>query len=127
MKNKPAKKNIRAVASGIVSVNASFNNTIVTITDPQGNVLVTASSGSCGFKGSRKSTPYAAQIAAETACKKVVTVYGMKTVSVRVKGVGSGRESALRGVHNSGLNVTIILDITSLPHNGCRRRKNRRV
>ena len=117
------KKNI---ASGIAHVNSTFNNTMVTITDVQGNAVSWSSAGMQGFKGSRKSTPYAAQIAAEDAGKKAME-HGMKTLEVNVKGPGSGRESALRALHSVGLTVTIIRDVTPVPHNGCRPRKRRRV
>ena len=117
------KKNI---ASGIAHVNSTFNNTMVTITDVQGNTVSWSSAGMQGFKGSRKSTPYAAQIAAEDAGKKAME-HGMKTLEVNVKGPGSGRESALRALHSVGLTVTIIRDVTPVPHNGCRPRKRRRV
>ena len=117
------KKNI---ASGIAHINSTFNNTMVTITDVQGNAVSWSSAGMQGFKGSRKSTPYAAQIAAEDAAKKAQE-HGMKTLEVNVKGPGSGRESALRALHAVGLTVTIIRDVTPIPHNGCRPRKRRRV
>ena len=117
------KKNI---ASGIAHVNSTFNNTMITITDVQGNTVSWSSAGMQGFKGSRKSTPYAAQIAAEDAGKKAME-HGMKTLEVNVKGPGSGRESALRALHSVGLIVTIIRDVTPVPHNGCRPRKRRRV
>lgn len=122
-KKKKTKKN---VASGVAHIHATFNNTIVTITDPQGNVLCSSSSGSNGFKGSRKSTPFAAQVAGENAARKA-REFGMRSVSVFIRGPGSGRESALRALHISGLNVTMIKDITAVPHNGCRPRKSRRV
>jgi small subunit ribosomal protein S11 len=114
------------VAVGVVHVLASFNNTIITITDMMGNVISWASSGQLGFKGSKKSTPYAAQMVAETAGKAALE-HGMKTLSVLVKGPGSGRESALRALQVIGFNVTSIKDITPIPHNGCRPRKRRRV
>ena len=107
-------------------IHATFNNTIVTITDPAGNVVASSSSGANGFKGSRKSTPFAAQIAGDIAARKAREA-GVRTVSVRVKGPGAGRESALRSLHLAGLQVTLIKDITPVPHNGCRARKNRRV
>lgn len=118
-----AKKNI---AVGMAHVNASFNNTIVSITDLQGNVISWCSSGSLGFKGSRKSTPYVSQMVAENAGKKAQE-HGLKTISVEVKGPGSGRESALRALQSIGLTVTAIRDVTPVPHNGCRPRKRRRV
>lgn len=114
------------IAAGVAHVNASFNNTTVTITDMQGNAISWSSSGSMGFKGSRKSTPYAAQMAAERAAQ-VAKENGMKTVEVLVKGPGSGRESALRALQATGLVVTIIRDVTPVPHNGCRPPKRRRV
>lgn len=111
---------------GFVYVNATFNNTMITVTDVQGNVVAWSSAGCHGFKGSRKSTPYAAQVAAGHVAKKVQE-HGMKTVSVEVNGPGSGRESALRGLQGAGLVVTSIRDVTPVPHNGCRPRKRRRV
>lgn len=117
------KKNITA---GVVHVNASFNNTMITISDAQGNTISWSSSGSQGFKGSRKSTPYAAQVAAEAAARKAQE-HGLKTVEVEVKGPGAGRESALRALQAVGLTVTAIRDVTPIPHNGCRPPKRRRV
>ncbi|EDV18797.1 hypothetical protein TRIADDRAFT_51242 [Trichoplax adhaerens] len=117
------KKNIVA---GVAHISATFNNTIVTITDTQGAVVAWSSAGSNGFKGSRKSTPYAAQVTAENVAKKV-TEFGMKTISVKIQGPGTGRDSAVRGLISSGLNVTTIKDITPIPHNGCRPPKRRRV
>ncbi|MEM6410848.1 MAG: 30S ribosomal protein S11 [Pseudomonadota bacterium] len=114
------------ITSGIVHVNASFNNTMVTITDAQGNTISWQSAGGMGFKGSRKSTPYAAQVAAEDAVKKAQE-HGLKTVEVNVRGPGSGRESALRALQAAGLTVTSIRDTTPIPHNGCRPPKRRRV
>lgn len=114
------------ISSGVVHVNASFNNTMVTITDAQGNTISWQSAGGMGFKGSRKSTPYAAQVAAEDAAKKAQE-HGMKTVEVNVRGPGSGRESALRALQAAGLTVTSIRDTTPIPHNGCRPPKRRRV
>ena len=122
-KRSKAKKNI---AEGVVHVHASFNNTIVTITDHHGNAISWATAGGSGFKGSRKSTPFAAQVAAES-CGKVAMDHGLKSVSVRVKGPGPGRESAIRALHAIGLEVTSISDVTPLPHNGCRPSKRRRV
>ena len=127
--NKPkskAKKVRKSVQSGIAHITASFNNTIVTITDVSGNVVAWSSSGTCGFKGSRKSTPYAAQVAAEDAAKKAME-HGMRTLEVNVSGPGSGRESALRALQAAGFTVTSIRDVTPIPHNGCRPRKRRRV
>ena len=124
---KPAKKKVKKnVQSGIAHITASFNNTIVTITDVSGNVVAWSSSGVKGFKGSRKSTPYAAQVAAEDAARKA-SEHGMRTLEVEVSGPGSGRESALRALQAAGFTVTSIRDVTSIPHNGCRPRKRRRV
>ena len=120
------KKVKRAVAKGVVHVKATFNNTIITITDPAGNVLCTDSAGTIGFKGSRKSTPFAAQRAAE-ACADEALKLGMHEVEVRVKGPGSGRESAITALQAAGLKVTAIEDVTPIPHNGCRPPKRRRV
>jgi len=114
------------ITSGVAHVNASFNNTVVTITDAQGNTIAWSSSGTQGFKGSRKSTPYAAQVAAEDAGKKAME-HGMRTLEIEVKGPGSGRESALRALQTVGFTVTSIRDVTSVPHNGCRPPKRRRV
>ena len=114
------------ISSGVAHVNASFNNTMITITDAQGNAIAWSSAGSMGFKGSRKSTPFAAQMAAEDAAKKAMD-HGLKTVNVEVKGPGSGRESALRALQAVGLTVNMIRDVTPIPHNGCRPRKRRRV
>ncbi len=114
------------ITSGVAHVNASFNNTMVTITDAQGNAISWSSAGTMGFKGSRKSTPYAAQMAAEDAAKKAME-HGLKTVEVNVAGPGSGRESALRALQAAGLVVTTIRDVTAIPHNGCRPPKRRRV
>jgi small subunit ribosomal protein S11 len=117
------KKNI---ASGVAHVNASFNNTMITITDAQGNAISWSSSGAMGFKGSRKSTPYAAQVAAEDAGRKAQE-HGMRTIEIEVSGPGSGRESALRALQACGFQVTSIRDVTPIAHNGCRPRKRRRV
>ena len=114
------------ITSGVAHVNASFNNTMITITDVQGNTIAWSSSGAQGFKGSRKSTPYAAQMAAEDAGRKAME-HGMRTLEVEVKGPGSGRESALRALQAVGFAVTSIRDVTSIPHNGCRPPKRRRV
>jgi len=114
------------ITSGIAHVNATFNNTMVTITDVQGNAIAWSSAGQQGFKGSRKSTPYAAQIAAENAGRKAQE-HGMKTLEVNVKGPGSGRESALRALQAVGFTITAIRDVTPIPHNGCRPPKRRRV
>ena len=120
------KRERKNIASGVAHINASFNNTMITITDAQGNTIAWSSAGSQGFKGSRKSTPYAAQIAGEDAGKKAQE-HGMKTLEVEVKGPGSGRESALRALQAVGFTVTAIRDVTPIPHNGCRPRKRRRV
>lgn len=120
------KKEKKNVVVGVAHVAASFNNTIITITDTQGNTVSWSSAGSQGFKGSRKSTPYAAQVAAEDAGKKAVE-HGMRTLEVEVSGPGSGRESALRALQAVGLQVTSIRDVTPIPHNGCRPPKRRRV
>ncbi len=114
------------IVSGVAHVSASFNNTKITITDAQGNAIAWSSAGSQGFKGSRKSTPYAAQVAAEDAGRKALD-HGMKTLEVQVKGPGSGRESALRALQAVGFDITAIRDVTPIPHNGCRPRKRRRV
>ena len=120
------RKERKNITNGVAHVNASFNNTMVTITDVQGNTISWSSSGVMGFKGSRKSTPYAAQVAAEDAAKKAQE-HGMKTLEVEVRGPGSGRESALRALQAAGFTVTSIRDVTPIPHNGCRPRKKRRV
>ena len=114
------------ISSGIAHVSATFNNTLITITDAQGNAISWSSAGSMGFKGSRKSTPYAAQVAAEDAGRKAQE-HGMKTLEVIVKGPGSGRESALRALQAIGFTITAIRDVTPIPHNGCRPPKRRRV
>ena len=114
------------IASGIAHVNSTFNNTIITITDAQGNAIAWSSAGAQGFKGSRKSTPYAAQVAGEMVGRAAME-HGMKTLEVEVKGPGSGRESALRALQSVGFNITAIRDVTPIPHNGCRPRKRRRV
>jgi small subunit ribosomal protein S11 len=123
---KARKRAKRMVSDGIAHVHASFNNTIVTITDRQGNTLSWATSGGCGFRGSRKSTPFAAQVAAEKA-GTAAQEYGLKNVEVRVCGPGPGRESAVRALNAAGLKVTSIEDVTPIPHNGCRPPKKRRV
>ena len=114
------------ITSGVAHVNASFNNTMITITDAQGNTISWSSAGAMGFKGSRKSTPYAAQMAAEDAGKKAAE-HGVRTLEVNVSGPGSGRESAVRALAAAGLDVRSIRDVTPIPHNGCRPRKRRRV
>jgi small subunit ribosomal protein S11 len=123
---KARKKERKNVTTGTAHVNSTFNNTIVTITDAQGNTLAWSTAGHQGFKGSRKSTPYAAQIAAEDAGRKAKE-HGVKTLEVLVKGPGSGRESALRALQSVGFQINSIVDITPVPHNGCRPRKRRRV
>ncbi|WP_291298171.1 30S ribosomal protein S11 [Elioraea sp.] len=120
------KKERKNITSGVAHVNASFNNTMITITDAQGNAISWSSAGTMGFKGSRKSTPYAAQMAAEDAGKKA-REHGMEVLEVEVTGPGSGRESALRALQSVGFNITAIKDVTPIPHNGCRPRKRRRV
>lgn len=120
------KRERKNISSGMVHVNSSFNNTMITITDAQGNTISWSSAGAMNFKGSRKSTPYAAQVAAEDAAKKAME-HGLKTVEVNVRGPGSGRESALRALQAAGLTVTSIRDTTPIPHNGCRPPKRRRV
>ncbi len=120
------KKEKKNVVAGVAHVAASFNNTIITISDIQGNTISWSSAGALGFKGSRKSTPYAAQVAAEDAGKKAIE-HGMRTLEVEVSGPGSGRESALRALQAVGLQVTSIRDVTPIPHNGCRPPKRRRV
>ena len=129
---KVAKKDIKKrrdrknIEKGAAHISSSFNNTIVTITDGAGNTISWASAGELGFKGSRKSTPFAAQMAAETAAK-IAMEHGMKTLEVFVKGPGSGREAAIRALATTGLNITLIKDVTPIPHNGCRPPKRRRV
>ncbi|MBN2830968.1 MAG: 30S ribosomal protein S11 [Candidatus Omnitrophica bacterium] len=126
-KEKAKKKKIaRGVTSGIAHIQASFNNTIVTITDKQGNVLVWSAPGIVGYSGAKKSTPFAAQIAASDAARKAKDI-GLKEVEVRVKGPGFGRESAIRALQAAGLIITLIKDVTPIPHNGCRPKKKRRV
>jgi small subunit ribosomal protein S11 len=130
-KKKPAPGKVRrrerkSVPRGQAHIQATFNNTIVTLTDPNGNVLSWGSAGSQGFKGSRKSTPYAAQVTAETAARKAME-HGLRQIDVFVKGPGSGREAAIRSLQAAGLSVTSIVDVTPIPHNGCRPPKRRRV
>lgn len=120
------KREAKNITQGVAHVQATFNNTIVTITDPQGNVVTWASAGSVGFKGSRKSTPFAAQTAAENAAQKAMS-HGMREVKVYVKGPGAGREAAIRALQAAGLEITTIKDATPVPHNGCRPPKRRRV
>ncbi len=121
------KKTRTAVNDGVAHIHASFNNTIITITDRQGNALSWATSGGSGFRGSRKSTPFAAQVAAERAGKAAIESYGLKNIDVRVNGPGPGRESAVRALNACGLKVNNITDVTPIPHNGCRPPNRRRV
>ena len=123
---RPRRRERKNITSGVAHVSATFNNTMITITDAQGNAIAWSSAGSQGFRGSRKSTPYAAQVAAEDAGKKAME-HGMKILEVEVKGPGSGRESALRALQTTGFTITSIRDVTPIPHNGCRPRKRRRV
>ena len=123
---RPRKKERKFVTHGVAHIKSSFNNTIVSITDQEGNVLSWASAGNVGFKGSRKSTPFAAQVAAGDAAAKAME-HGLKNVQVLVKGPGAGRESALRALASAGLKISIIRDVTPIPHNGCRQAKRRRV
>ena len=123
---RPKRRERRNIVSGVAHINATFNNTVITITDVQGNSIAWSSAGGQGFKGSRKSTPYAAQVAAEDAGRKAQE-HGMKTLEVEVKGPGAGRESALRALQAVGFTITAIRDVTPIPHNGCRPRKRRRV
>lgn len=126
-KNLKTKKKVKKnVPTGVAYINSTFNNTIITITDTSGNTISWSSSGNKGFKGSRKSTPFAAQLAAEEAGKRAME-HGMKHVEVVIKGPGNGRESAIRALGSTGLNITVIKDITPIPHNGCRPSKRRRV
>jgi small subunit ribosomal protein S11 len=125
-KTRVKKKEKKNIPVGVAHIQSTFNNTIVTITDPGGNVVAWSSAGVQGFKGSRKSTPFAAQMAAEDAAKKAVE-HGVKSVEVFVKGPGAGRESALRALQSAGFNVVMIKDVTPAPHNGCRPPKRRRV
>ena len=120
------KRNKKNISSGVAHVNATFNNTMITISDENGNTISWSSAGLMGFKGSRKSTPYAAQMAAEDAGSKALE-HGLKTLRVEIQGPGSGRESALRALQSSGFTITSIKDVTSIPHNGCRPPKRRRV
>ena len=124
VKRRRERKNVE---KGAVHIRSSFNNTMVTVTDLQGNALSWASSGGLGFRGSRKSTPYAAQMCAETAAKAAIEICGLKTVEVYVKGPGQGREAAIRALQSAGLEVVSIKDVTPIPHNGCRPPKRRRV
>ena len=123
---RPKRRERKNIAYGIAHIKSSFNNTIITITDQQGNTIAWASAGNVGFKGSRKSTPFAAQLAAETAARRAME-HGVRKVDVVVKGPGSGRETAIRTIQNTGIEVVGIKDVTPIPHNGCRPPKRRRV
>ena len=123
----PVRKGKRTVVDGIAHVHASFNNTIITITDRQGNALGWATAGGSGFRGSRKSTPFAAQVAAERVAQATIESHGMSSVDVYIKGPGPGRESAIRAMNGAGLKINSISDVTPIPHNGCRPPKKRRV
>ncbi|MBU1992694.1 MAG: 30S ribosomal protein S11 [Patescibacteria group bacterium] len=125
-KVKKSKSKRRSVIEGNAYVKSTYNNTLVTITELNGEVIAWASAGSCGFRGTRKATPYAAQVTAETAVGKA-KAYGMERAHIFVQGVGSGREQAVRGLHSAGLNIESLTDITPVPHNGCRKKKKRRV
>ncbi len=125
-KQKQKKRNVRVDAIGEAHISSSFNNVIISLTNRQGQVISWSSAGKMGFRGSKKNTPYAAQVAAED-CAKVAHEAGLRKVKVYVKGPGNGRESAIRSLHNSGIEVTEIVDVTPLPHNGCRPPKRRRV
>lgn len=123
----PKKKKHITISRGVAHVNASFNNTTITITDPEGKVVAWSSAGIVGFKGTRKGTPFAAQLIAENVARKVQNLVKMKEVEVRVKGPGPGRETAIRALQTAGLNITAIRDVTPIPHNGCRPPKHRKV
>jgi small subunit ribosomal protein S11 len=123
---RPKRRERKNVAYGVAHIKSSFNNTVITITDQQGNTIAWASSGNVGFKGSRKSTPFAAQLAAETVARRAME-HGVRKVDVMVKGPGSGRETAIRTIQNTGIEVVGIKDVTPIPHNGCRPAKRRRV
>jgi small subunit ribosomal protein S11 len=123
---RPRRRERKNIAYGVAHIKSSFNNTIITFTDQEGNVIAWASSGNVGFKGSRKSTPFAAQLAAETAARRAME-HGVRKVDVVVKGPGSGRETAIRSIQNTGIDVSGIKDVTPIPHNGCRPPKRRRV
>ena len=125
-RTKTKRRERKSVPAGIAYIQSTFNNTMVTLTDPEGNVLAWGSSGTAGFKGSRKGTPYAAQLAARDAARKAME-HGLRRVEVRVKGPGSGREAAIRSLQSAGLYITGIRDVTPVPHNGCRPPKRRRV
>jgi len=123
---RPRRRERKNVAYGVAHIKSSFNNTIISITDPEGNVIAWSSAGNVGYKGSRKSTPFAAQLAAEKVARSAME-HGMRKVDVLVKGPGSGRETAFRALQNSGLEVSGVKDVTPMPHNGCRPKKRRRV
>lgn len=123
---KPKKKEKKHITSGVIHIQSSFNNTIVTASDTQGNALAWSSAGACGFKGAKKGTPFAAQQAAMSVAKKIVD-HGVKSVEVEVSGPGAGRETAIRALQSAGLRVSILRDVTPIPHNGCRASKRRRV
>ncbi len=127
VKTRRKKKEKKHVPVGVAHIQATFNNTIITITDPMGNVIAWSSGGRAGFKGTKKSTPYAAQLAAKDAAKRAMDIAGMREVDVRVKGPGSGREAAIRALYAAGLRIRSIKDVTPIPHDGCRPRKRRRV
>ncbi|OFX33641.1 MAG: 30S ribosomal protein S11 [Armatimonadetes bacterium RBG_16_67_12] len=128
MANKPRgrKRERKSIPVGVAHIRSSFNNTVVTITDPRGNVVAWSSAGTAGFKGSRKGTPFAASVAAETAARKAME-HGLRTIEVCVRGPGAGREAAIRALQSAGLDVNLIRDVTPVPHNGCRPPKRRRV
>ena len=123
---KPKKKERKNIPSGIIHIQSTFNNTIVTAADREGNTIAWSSAGACGFKGAKKGTPFAAQQAAQNVAKKIVD-HGMRSVEVEVSGPGSGRETAIRALQSAGLRVTLLRDVTPIPHNGCRAPKRRRV
>lgn len=123
---KPKKKEKKHVTNGVVHIQSTFNNTIVTATDREGNSLAWSSAGACGFKGAKKGTPFAAQQAAQSVARKIID-HGMKQVEVKVSGPGTGRETAIRALQSAGLRVTLLRDVTPIPHNGCRASKKRRV
>lgn len=123
---KPKKKEKKHVPSGLIHIQSSFNNTIVTATDKQGNTIAWSSAGACGFKGAKKGTPFAAQQAADSVARKIVE-HGMRHVEVEVSGPGAGRETAIRALQSAGVRVTLLRDVTPIPHNGCRAPKRRRV
>ncbi|MCH9643332.1 MAG: 30S ribosomal protein S11 [Gammaproteobacteria bacterium] len=128
MINAPTKRRAKSkVSEGVVHIKATFNNTLISITNPKGDVLTRGTAGMAGFKGARKGTPFAAQLASEAAAKSAVENFDMKRVIVRVSGPGAGRESAIRAVRSAGLDILSLIDVTKLPHNGCRPRKKRRV